>query len=377
VHRCTGIAAAPHALLAHACRYDLVSIVVHHGHSVSSGHYVAYVKSASGVWHLCDDQCVCRVKPDCVFKQQAYILMYSRRTARSWLLPHRAGGGGPAAATLGPTLRAGVPTRAMSAAAQGGLRGGDAEAALVPSGTPHSDDSFRGTRATTSRPAAVAALPVAGVSPRNSRIPRAMARNLGLNGRSAKNLNLLQASYMSTRKRLMVRQVLNHHIDEVQLQNAASPVPALQYHASCAEHRHSSPDGAAVAERSGGTVVRVVPGVDLLLRAPGQRQVAAIGTWEDVDKGAAQLAQSPVVAACTKRSVPDEYDEAYDRGRVKRVRQKRAEGVGAVSLQAAQETRAAGVGIKAPGRGGQARFAGNRRQGRIGGMRSVGGPGSG
>ncbi|KAG1673952.1 hypothetical protein FOA52_015708 [Chlamydomonas sp. UWO 241] len=35
--------------------YNLYSVLVHHGHSVHSGHYIAYVRNAVGVWHLCDD----------------------------------------------------------------------------------------------------------------------------------------------------------------------------------------------------------------------------------------------------------------------------------------------------------------------------------
>ena len=35
--------------------YDLYGVLVHHGFSVHSGHYIAFVKAASGLWHLCDD----------------------------------------------------------------------------------------------------------------------------------------------------------------------------------------------------------------------------------------------------------------------------------------------------------------------------------
>ncbi len=35
--------------------YDLYALIVHHGRSVSSGHYIAYVKAPNGLWWLCDD----------------------------------------------------------------------------------------------------------------------------------------------------------------------------------------------------------------------------------------------------------------------------------------------------------------------------------
>ena len=36
-------------------KYDLYALIVHHGRSVSSGHYIAYVRAPSGIWWLCDD----------------------------------------------------------------------------------------------------------------------------------------------------------------------------------------------------------------------------------------------------------------------------------------------------------------------------------
>lgn len=35
--------------------YNLYALIVHHGRSVSSGHYIAYVKAPNGYWWLCDD----------------------------------------------------------------------------------------------------------------------------------------------------------------------------------------------------------------------------------------------------------------------------------------------------------------------------------
>lgn len=60
--------------------YDLSGIVVHHGGSVHSGHYVAFVRGASGLWFQMDDNRVSNVNKHVLFKQQAYILFYIKRT---------------------------------------------------------------------------------------------------------------------------------------------------------------------------------------------------------------------------------------------------------------------------------------------------------
>ncbi len=62
--------------------YDLYAVLVHHGHSVHSGHYVCYVKASNGLWHICDDTRVGQVAERAVLGQQAYILFYVRRHPR-------------------------------------------------------------------------------------------------------------------------------------------------------------------------------------------------------------------------------------------------------------------------------------------------------
>jgi len=59
-------------------KYELHGIVVHHGSSLGGGHYVAYVKSPSGVWHCMNDSHVSQVSVKNVLGQSAYILFYSR-----------------------------------------------------------------------------------------------------------------------------------------------------------------------------------------------------------------------------------------------------------------------------------------------------------
>lgn len=65
--------------LEHSHTYDLTSVLVHAGHSVHAGHYYCYVKAPNNVWHRMDDESVSAAKLSTVLKQQAYILMYTRR----------------------------------------------------------------------------------------------------------------------------------------------------------------------------------------------------------------------------------------------------------------------------------------------------------
>ena len=41
--------------------YDLYGVLVHSGHSVHSGHYYCFVRSGTGMWHVCDDTQVSQV----------------------------------------------------------------------------------------------------------------------------------------------------------------------------------------------------------------------------------------------------------------------------------------------------------------------------
>ncbi|KAK9866536.1 hypothetical protein WJX84_011697 [Apatococcus fuscideae] len=60
--------------------YNLYALIVHHGRSVSSGHYIAYVKAPNGYWWLCDDTNLKQVSERVVFQQQAFLLFYARKT---------------------------------------------------------------------------------------------------------------------------------------------------------------------------------------------------------------------------------------------------------------------------------------------------------
>ena len=62
-----------------AKKYRLVGVVVHHGHSSHSGHYVAYVRGPNEQWYHMNDSQVSVVSLKNVLRQQAYILFYSAR----------------------------------------------------------------------------------------------------------------------------------------------------------------------------------------------------------------------------------------------------------------------------------------------------------
>eukprot|EP01043_Picozoa_sp_COSAG02_P001502 COSAG02_NODE_32_length_50374_cov_46.674013_16_plen_1007_part_00 len=58
--------------------FSLCGVVVHHGYSVHSGHYIAYVKAPNQMWFQMDDEDVSQVKKATVLQQQAYLLFYKR-----------------------------------------------------------------------------------------------------------------------------------------------------------------------------------------------------------------------------------------------------------------------------------------------------------
>lgn len=86
--------------------YDLYAVLVHHGHSLHSGHYVSFVKAGNGIWHHCDDHRVAQVSERMVEGQQAYILFYVRRQPK----------GGKQAAAASAAAAANLGQAAASAA---------------------------------------------------------------------------------------------------------------------------------------------------------------------------------------------------------------------------------------------------------------------
>ena len=59
----------------HTVPYELHGVVVHHGHSVHSGHYIAYVKAPNGQWHEMNDSTVTLVP---LSRVRSYVLLCMR-----------------------------------------------------------------------------------------------------------------------------------------------------------------------------------------------------------------------------------------------------------------------------------------------------------
>ena len=57
--------------------YELYAVSNHKG-NCGGGHYTAYCKSVSGVWHLFDDEDTRKVKDTDVITDAAYILFYRK-----------------------------------------------------------------------------------------------------------------------------------------------------------------------------------------------------------------------------------------------------------------------------------------------------------
>lgn len=61
-----------------SAQYELCGVVVHHGGSVHSGHYVAFVRAPNKTWLEMNDSSVSVCSEQRVLSAQAYILFYSR-----------------------------------------------------------------------------------------------------------------------------------------------------------------------------------------------------------------------------------------------------------------------------------------------------------
>ena len=64
-------------------KYQLISVVVHEGHSLSSGHYIAHCKQPDGTWATYDDEYINRIsEADVLRESNAYYLVYTRLTPK-------------------------------------------------------------------------------------------------------------------------------------------------------------------------------------------------------------------------------------------------------------------------------------------------------
>jgi len=63
--------------------FALCGVVVHVGHSVTSGHYISFIRASNGLWYQMDDDVVRQVSFATVQSQPAYLLFYSRQISKS------------------------------------------------------------------------------------------------------------------------------------------------------------------------------------------------------------------------------------------------------------------------------------------------------
>lgn len=65
-------------------RYQLISVVVHEGRSLSSGHYIAHCKQPDGSWATYDDEYINKISEKQLLKEpNAYYLVFTRLTPKS------------------------------------------------------------------------------------------------------------------------------------------------------------------------------------------------------------------------------------------------------------------------------------------------------
>lgn len=64
-------------------KYQLNAVLVHVGHSTSSGHYFCFIRNSNNFWYRMDDSNVSLVPQNTVLQQQAYVLFYTRIPTRS------------------------------------------------------------------------------------------------------------------------------------------------------------------------------------------------------------------------------------------------------------------------------------------------------
>ncbi|KAL0215779.1 hypothetical protein P9112_007963 [Eukaryota sp. TZLM1-RC] len=68
--------------------YELLGIVVHHGSSLSFGHYTSFVKCGNGLWYHFDDEQVCQVSKQTVLNvENGYIAFYVKKESFAMAQP--------------------------------------------------------------------------------------------------------------------------------------------------------------------------------------------------------------------------------------------------------------------------------------------------
>ncbi|ODQ79559.1 hypothetical protein BABINDRAFT_13874 [Babjeviella inositovora NRRL Y-12698] len=69
-------------------KYQLISVIVHAGRSVSSGHYIAHARQPDGTWNTYDDEYLNKISEKQALRDPAaYYLVYTRLTHKTASLP--------------------------------------------------------------------------------------------------------------------------------------------------------------------------------------------------------------------------------------------------------------------------------------------------
>lgn len=76
--------------------YELIAIVMHHGTTVSSGHYTSYVREVDGndLWYLCDDSSIIevgdqlKIVDDYDYQKEGYLFFYMRANVVAHIRKH-------------------------------------------------------------------------------------------------------------------------------------------------------------------------------------------------------------------------------------------------------------------------------------------------
>jgi len=294
--------------------YALTGVLVHQGRSTHSGHYYAFVRSPAGGWYRMDDERVHPVSEAMVCSQQAYMLFYTKQIA------HAAGG----AHSRGAAVPKQVPP--LDAGQQQTLR-------IVVSSKDAPPPKARVT-ALKNKSAGDAEdarqhAPLTPPSPAKTSAPRRMHRVV--DKRTAGKLHLVARKLQKKTSSLQKKKRKQGSVAaEPEAKSHDQPVvmPAKKVKAqpavAAAAPELREPDAAETAK------LRAVLSFPRHYNAYG---VDGIPRWSEMENTPAAAAADALVrqqrpAFSSKRRGRDEYEESYDRGKVKRVRMARLDAGG-------------------------------------------------
>lgn len=320
--------------------YNLFAVLVHSGRSTHSGHYYAFVKGPNGMWYEMDDCSVRQVSESAVLRQKAYMLFYNQK--RKDVSRQNSGPASPPAADE----RAESHKRAQRTA----LPSSDIQngASNVTKGEPDYGSMAQGgselPRESKVRREFEELLPSRNVSMENGSVPRLQdvmkettpsledptnTEETPKKKRKDSMLSKLRpvsphskhVLSCGTRKAHVMRAALHRLSEKKQAPHAS---PARQNAA-----KQESPHRGRVSEASMADekVSNDSPGSS---RPSGPhhddvcaRLVPNVATWENADVATVRKAAALMAASTPKEKERDWWDIEYDRGKTKKVREKR------------------------------------------------------